>query len=981
MASADAIERQTVCRRGFIGSLYDIRTDKLEGTNLFKKKLPEEFIDVSDNAHTSYELLFNNSQKETFDKMNIEASLKLSLMTGILDIAGSAKYLKETKTNSLTIRVTYVYKVKTKQEQLHISRDGLSDYCSVDALKNPNATHVVTGIIWGANVAATFEQEAENLEEVQKVEGSLSAVLKSLPISGEAKLDLQNTDKSKVEKLQISLSGDILIDECPQNIEGVMRVFKTVPSRIKTLNEGKGQQLVFVLHPLKKMAEIFKPDLKINTMIEEVSHLVVMRIEDIFEDISIGKRKFNDFFNEIKPWEHYISRDWRHAIRQKQAERIAAEVKTQRELSTLLQKIRGGQAEESEMERLLDDFDRKNPCSSMSIERLLREKQNVTLKIRLLKDFQPEKHLLKEITSIKYILSRLYDKNVYLLHVSEEWETKDGDNSFKQLRLFKSMIKNETIDSAFIVIDYDLHHSDLKNDEDKANKCCIYHAIHGKIKSKDYYQDSLKKLSRSQISSILKENSSLSEKDILQRHKDFLIEYPTGELTDDEFVGELQKLYKDGNSSHYCDYIFAAIDKDRSGTISFSELMSAVALTSIGNADNVEKRLSLIFQIIDSNEKNGINFQQLVKFIEVVTELVKGEAAVNTTNIKVIVKQMFEMFKKNVEDEQLSKEEFMKCCTQKYKEIGCSFLPDIPVNIPTNATWKQNGVTIAGGHGQGDATNQPCTPHGLFVDDDQTVVIADYGNHRIMQWKNGDTTNGQRVAGDKDEGNGLHQLGYPTDVLIDKETDSLIICDRGNQRVVRWPRRSGTTQGEILIDNIECYGLAMDEQRHLYVSDYRKHEVRRYQLGEKNDTLVAGGNDEGGGPNQLDEPGYLFVDRQQNVYVSDHWNRRVMKWPKGAKEGIVVAGDNDQRSAPTQLSFPNGIFVDTLGTLYVADSRSDRVMRWTQGAKDGTVIVGGNGRGEEANQLSNPDGLSFDRHGNLYVADCGNNRVQRFSIE
>ncbi|CAF4842861.1 unnamed protein product [Rotaria socialis] len=610
--------------------------------------------------------------------MNIEASLKLSLMAGIVDITGSAKYLKETKTDSLTIRVTYVYKVKTKQEQLHIAMAGLSEYFSADALENPNATHVVTGIMWGANVAATFEQVAENLEEVQKVEGSLSVVLKSLPISGEAKLDLQNKDKSKFEKLQISLSGDILIDECPQNIEDVMRVFKTVPSRIKTLNEGKGQQLIFVLYPLKRMAEIFKHELQINRMIREVSHLVVMRIEDIFEDISTGKKKFNDFLNEIKPWEHYISRDWRDAIRRKQAERIAAEVKTQRELSTLLQKIRGGQAEESEMERLLDDFDRKNPCSSMSIERLLREKRNVTLKIRVLKDFQPEKHLLKEITSIKYMLSGLYDKNVYLLHVSEEWETKDGDNSFKQLRFFKSMIKNGTDDSAFIVIDYDLHHSDLENDKDKANKCCIYHAARGKIKSKDYYQDLLKKLSPSQISFILKENSSLSEKDILQRHKDFLTEYPTGELTDDEFVGELQKLYKDGNSSNYCDYIFAAIDKDRSGTISFSELMSAVALTSIGNADNVEKRLSLIFQIIDSNEKNGINFQQLVKFIEVVTELVKGEAAVNTTNIKVIVKQMFEMFKKNVEDEQLSKEEFMKCCTQKYKAIGCAFLPDIP---------------------------------------------------------------------------------------------------------------------------------------------------------------------------------------------------------------------------------------------------------------------------------------------------------------
>ncbi|CAF4535338.1 unnamed protein product [Rotaria socialis] len=97
------------------------------------------------------------------------------------------------------------------------------------------------------------------------------------------------------------------------------------------------------------------------------------------------------------------------------------------------------------------------------------------------------------------------------------------------------------------------------------------------------------------------------------------------------------------------------------------------------------------------------------------------------------------------------------------------------VNIPANATWKQNGVTIAGGHGGGDATNQLWGPYGLFVDDDQTVVIADFENHRIMQWKNGDTTNGQVVAGGKGEGNGLHQLNGSTDVLIDKETDSLII--------------------------------------------------------------------------------------------------------------------------------------------------------------------------------------------------------------
>ncbi|CAF4728063.1 unnamed protein product, partial [Rotaria sp. Silwood2] len=140
-----------------------------------------------------------------------------------------------------------------------------------------------------------------------------------------------------------------------------------------------------------------------------------------------------------------------------------------------------------------------------------------------------------------------------------------------------------------------------------------------------------------------------------------------------------------------------------------------------------------------------------------------------------------------------------------------------------DARWAQNGVSVAGGHGYGSATNQLHWPHGLFVDDDQTIVIADRLNHRIIQWKKGNT-NGQVVADGNGKGNRLDQLNRPTDVLIDKETDSLIICDMANRRVVRWSRRSGTTQGEILIDNIDPWGLTMDDQRYLYISDYEKHE-------------------------------------------------------------------------------------------------------------------------------------------------------------
>ena len=215
------------------------------------------------------------------------------------------------------------------------------------------------------------------------------------------------------------------------------------------------------------------------------------------------------------------------------------------------------------------------------------------------------------------------------------------------------------------------------------------------------------------------------------------------------------------------------------------------------------------------------------------------------------------------------------------------------LTLPKNARWSQNGVTVAGENGRGNAVNQLTCPYGLDIDDDnQSIVIADHWNHRIVEWKIG-ASNGKVIAGGQGQGNRLDQLNRPTDVLIDKETNNLFIADRDNRRVVRWSPRQETTQGEVIIDNIDCRGLAMDHQRYLYVSDRVEHEVRRYTIGDKNGIVVAGGNGQGNQLNQLNLPTYLFVDKEQAVYVSDNHNHRAMKWNKGAKEGIVVAGDKD----------------------------------------------------------------------------------------
>ncbi|CAF1158305.1 unnamed protein product [Adineta ricciae] len=303
-------------------------------------------------------------------------------------------------------------------------------------------------------------------------------------------------------------------------------------------------------------------------------------------------------------------------------------------------------------------------------------------------------------------------------------------------------------------------------------------------------------------------------------------------------------------------------------------------------------------------------------------------------------------------------------------------------DIPTDAKWNQDGLTVAGGLGQGNESDQLFNPAGLYVDDDDTIYIADEKNHRIMKWKCNGTT-GQVVAGGNGPGNGADQLNSPNDVIVDKERNCLIICDGKNRRVIRWPlRNSGNASGETLISNISCWGLTMDYDGNLYVVENEKHKVIRYRIENGSEgTVVAGEYIEENDYNTLSFPVFIFIDGNRSIYISDEDNHRVVRWEHGAKEGTVVAGGNGNGNSLTQLSYPQGVVVDHLGAVYVADDMNHRVMRWTNGSRQGSIIAGGHGRGKQMNQLNYPNGLSFDRHGNLYVSDMYNHRIQKFLLE
>ena len=230
-----------------------------------------------------------------------------------------------------------------------------------------------------------------------------------------------------------------------------------------------------------------------------------------------------------------------------------------------------------------------------------------------------------------------------------------------------------------------------------------------------------------------------------------------------------------------------------------------------------------------------------------------------------------------------------------------------------NTKWKSNGRVIA----EGNQSNHLYCPQGIYINDDHTIFIADYGNHRIVQWQ----LDQQLISLGYGRGNQVNQLNYPTNVFRDKNDQSLWICDYGNRRLLRWPC-SDQEMSKVILSNIHCFDLLIDNHGDLFVSDTNKHQVQRWRKGESQETIVASGNGQGDGLNQLNSPSYIFIDRDESLYISDCNNNRVMRWCKGATEGSIIIGGD-------QLNLLRDISFDRQGNLYIVDYSSNRIQKFS----------------------------------------------------
>ncbi|XP_075314023.1 stonustoxin subunit beta-like [Odontesthes bonariensis] len=237
-----------------IGMLYDARKDQLiTGVTLWDEKTLQEKIVQENKCSSQFKIATSDSFEEKSSLLDVDASLKASILSGLIEVEGSAKYLKDMKKSHNHSRVTCQYKGTTVFKQLR-SFETKSTQKVKDAVTS-SATHVVTGILYGANAFFVFDGEKVEAGDVQKIEGSMKAVMNPIPsfnVDGKVNIKLSDEEEALTNKFTCKFYGDFILQSNPATFEDAVKTYTQLPKLLGENGENVVPLKVWMM-PLKDL--------------------------------------------------------------------------------------------------------------------------------------------------------------------------------------------------------------------------------------------------------------------------------------------------------------------------------------------------------------------------------------------------------------------------------------------------------------------------------------------------------------------------------------------------------------------------------------------------------------------------------------------------------------------------------------------------------------------------------------------------------
>lgn len=228
---------------------------------------------------------------------------------------------------------------------------------------------------------------------------------------------------------------------------------------------------------------------------------------------------------------------------------------------------------------------------------------------------------------------------------------------------------------------------------------------------------------------------------------------------------------------------------------------------------------------------------------------------------------------------------------------------------------------------QGVEPGQFSDPWGIAADEEY-VYVADTWNHRIQKF----TYDGALVTtfgqyGSLVNGDTGDNLFYGPRTITILDDDRLLIADTGNHRVQVFDKEGtplqsfgsfGTGDGQMY----EPVGLALAPDGTIYLGDTWNGRIQRF--GSDFVAFFDWSPNAWRGDTNTQKP-YLAVDSQGRVYITDPDRHRVIVFDVN---GSYLARFGQFGTGNGQFNLPNGIFIDAADNIYIADTGNNRILRF-----------------------------------------------------
>ncbi|XP_026169471.1 uncharacterized protein LOC113134349 isoform X2 [Mastacembelus armatus] len=343
-----------------LGMLYDCRQDSLiPGMTLWDRDDLENDTRERPKPNSDFEIVASESIEDKSSVLKVEASLKASFLSGLVEVEGSAKYLNDQKTSKNQARVTLTYKTTTKFKELSMNHLGRGNMKHQYVFDKGIATHVVTGILYGAQAFFVFDREVSEKENHQDIQGNLKVMIKKIPcfaIEGEGSLKMEDKDIANVEKFSCKFHGDFSLEKNPVTFQDAVEVYKSLPKLLGANGENAVPVKVWLL-PLASL------DSAAAKLVRQISIRLVQESQTVLEDFSDLEMRCNDALRST------TAQQFPQVCKKlKTFKEMCSEFKLefQRTLAKKLPSIRGGGEEEAVLAEIL----KKRHSSPFNSEKL-----------------------------------------------------------------------------------------------------------------------------------------------------------------------------------------------------------------------------------------------------------------------------------------------------------------------------------------------------------------------------------------------------------------------------------------------------------------------------------------------------------------------------------------------------------------------------------------------------------------------------------